>query len=145
MKAKINEIIQTLIKTTSCGQLVWNETDKTSASRGYKRSMYAEGEDKTRFELTIEYKLSLDKWEIEPQPSFFIKNKDLPGGMYFVYGGLYTDITTLRDSIRDRYCMDMNPCISDVVNKLDDIVKGISISALRDGKINSILDEESGR
>jgi len=138
MKNKINEIIKTLVDATSGGQLVWNETDKSSSKRGHYRNMFAEGEDGTKFEITIEYKLTGDRWEIDQSPSMVIRNKDLPGGSYFVYGGTY-DVRSVRDVVKAKYCTDMNPLIEDVVNKLDDISKGISISALRDSKLNYIL------
>lgn len=139
MKEKIIGIIDTLIKSTESGNLVWVDVSMYPERRSYQRDMKAVGEDGTIFEITVKYSLSNDKWVKEPCPSFWIKNKDLPGGSYYAYG--YSDTTKLRDLILKMYCSDMNPKIEDVESILDKVYKGISLSTYRDNKIGDILGD----
>jgi hypothetical protein len=118
--------------------LVWIETDPTSDKRKHQRDMHAFGEDGTKYETQIRYHIVSSAFVLESTPSLWIKNKDLPGGIYYIHGG-NNDITSLRDDIKERYCKDMEPKIEDLEDQLEQICKGISLSTYRDNKISKIL------
>lgn len=138
MKNKIIDIIDTLVQTTESNDLIWTERDPGSNKRSYCRDLVSTGEDGTKFEMEIKYHLINEQWVIETEPSLWIKNPSLPGGVYFIHGVKY-DLTGLRNSIKEKYCTDMNPLIEDVENTLVDICSKISISTNRENKINKIL------
>jgi len=136
---KNKQIIDTLIEVTKSGDLVWIETDSTSDKRKHQRDMHAFGEDGTKYETQVRFHIVNSTFVLESSPSLWIKNKDLPGGSYYIYGGS-NDLTSLRDVIKEKYCSDMNPMIQDLEDQLEQICKGISISTYRDNKINKIID-----
>ena len=138
MKEKIVDIINTLIRSTENGTLIWFETDPVSKKRSYYREMHSFGEDGTKFEIEIKYMLIAEQWILEKEPSLTLKNPELPGGIYFIYGGRY-DMSALRDIVKEKNCADMNPKIEDVENKLESICRNISLSTYRDAKIDKII------
>ena len=138
LDSKNKQIVDTLTSVTKSGDLVWIEVDPTSDKRKHQRSVYAIGEDGTKYETDIKFHIVSSNFVLESYPSLWIKNKDLPGGTYYIYGG-NNDITSLRDAIKERYCKDMEPKIEDLEDQLEQICKGISISTYRDNKINKIL------
>lgn len=141
IKDKVYQIIETLTTITKNGTLVWNETDPNSSSeRKHKRNMFSLGEDGTRYEVEILFKLdSSGGWNIEKDPSLWVRNKSLPNGYFYIYGGTY-NLKELRDLIKDKYCTDMNPSAQDIEDTLGEIAKGISVVELRDSKLNKILN-----
>lgn len=139
MKNKIIDIINTLIDSTKSGHIEWVEKSKSN-KRTYERDLIAYGEDGTEFEITVKYILNNDRWIKESTPSLWIRNNELPGGVYYVYG--YKETTPLRDLIKDMYCSDMNPKIEDIEFILDKVNKGISLSKYRDNKLNNILEKD---
>jgi len=140
IKDKVYQIIETLTTITKNGSLVWSEVDPKSKERKHKRNMFSLGEDGTRYEIEIVFKLdNSGSWIIEKEPSLWVRNKSLPNGYFYIYGGTY-DLKELRDAVKNKYCTDMNPSAQDVEDALGDIVKGISIVELRDSKLNKILN-----
>ena len=59
--------------------------------------------------------------------------------MIIVTGLSYSTLTNLRSSIKDIYCVDLDPKIEIVEDILDDINENISLQTYRDNKLNSIL------
>ncbi len=139
MREKIKEIIQTLVDATKNGDLIWTESNNTLNvnKRSYERDMFCHGEDETKFEICVKYSLSNEVWVMEPIPSLWVRNKDLPGGYYYIHNE--KDTITLRDLVKSKFCSDMNPKIEDIESKLGDICKGISLSTYRDSKLTKIL------
>lgn len=138
LDSKNKQIIDTLTEVTKTNNLVWFEIDPTSDKRKHLRQMYAFGEDGTKYETDIRYHIVNSTFVLESNPSLWIKNKDLPGGIYYIHCGT-SDIAPLRDIIKEKYCKDMNPVIQDLEEQLEQICKGISISTYRDNKISKIL------
>jgi hypothetical protein len=139
---KNKQIVDTLTEVTKNGDLVWIETDPTSDKRKHQRDMHAFGEDGTKYETQVRFHIVSSAFVLESTPSLWIKNKDLPGGSYYIYGGsdISDNLVSLRDTIKETYCSDMNPMIQDLEDQLEQICKGISISTYRDNKINKIID-----
>lgn len=140
---KNKQIIDTLTEVTKSGELVWIENDPASDKRKHQRDMYALGEDGTKYETQVRFHIVSSAFVLESTPSLWLKNKDLPGGTYYIYGGsvdISSNLVSLRDAIKERYCSDMNPMIQDLEDQLEQICKGISISTYRDNKINKIID-----
>lgn len=137
LKDKNKQIVDTLISATKNGSLIWSEYDPKLSTRPYKREMCATGEDGTKYEMEIKYTMYNSSFKIESSPAVWLRNKDLPNGMYQISEG----VTELRDLVKSMFCMDMNPKVDDICDKLDDICKGISISTYRDIKIDNILNE----
>jgi len=140
IKDKINEIINQLIDRTKSGNLVWNESDKTSPTkRNWERVMYCFGEDNTLYEIDIKFFLNGEKWLIESSPSMFIRSENLPMGYIFAFGGTY-NLVELRDLIINNFCKDMNPTVDNVEDILENIKRGISIETYRNTKIESLIN-----
>ena len=140
IKDKVYQIIETLTTITKNGSLVWSEVDPKSKERKHKRNMFSLGEDGTRYEIEIVFKLdNSGSWIIEKEPSLWVRNKSLPNGYFYIYGGTY-NLKELRDLIKDKYCTDMNPSAQDIEDTLGEIAKGISVVELRDSKLNKILN-----
>jgi hypothetical protein len=139
---KNKQIIDTLTEVTKSGELVWIEADPNSDKRKHQRDMLALGEDGTKYETQVRFHIVSSVFVLESTPSLWIKNKDLPGGSYYIYGSndININLVSLRDAIKERYCSDMNPMIQDLEDQLEQICKGISISTYRDNKINKIID-----
>jgi|LakMenEpi03Aug12_release.lakeMendotaPanAssembly.Ray.scaffolds.fasta_scaffold97633_2 hypothetical protein len=139
---KNKQIIDTLTEVTKSGELVWIEADPNSDKRKHQRDMLALGEDGTKYETQVRFHIVSSVFVLESTPSLWIKNKDLPGGSYYIYGSndINANLVSLRDAIKERYCSDMNPMIQDLEDQLEQICKGISISTYRDNKINKIID-----
>ena len=142
---KVNQIIETLLTITKNSTLVWIETDyenrknPNSKDRNHKRNMFSIGEDGTKYEFEISFRLdNSGKWNLEKEPSLWIRNSTLPNGAFYVYGGAY-NLKELRDIIRSKYCSDMNPSAQDVEDALGEIAKGISVVEYRESKLNKIL------
>ena len=138
MKKQIESIIDNLIINTENSNLKWIEKDPTSDTRSYKRTMISYGEDKTKYEMDIRYFLSGDDWKMG-HPDMQILSDKIPGGLIIVSGLSYAKLSDLRESIKNIYCIDLNPKIEIVENILDDINKNISLQTYRDNKLNSIL------
>jgi hypothetical protein len=137
---KVNQIIETLLTITKNSTLVWTETDPNSKDRKHKRNMFSIGEDGTKYEFEISFRLdNSGKWNLEKEPSLWIRNSTLPNGAFYVYGGAY-NLKELRDIIRNKYCSDMNPSAQDVEDALGEIAKGISVVEYRESKLNKILN-----
>lgn len=139
MREKIIQIIDMLYQVTKSDEMVWLENNLNNDKRDHKRNMYAIGEDGTRFEISIEYTIVDEKFVMNSSPGMWIKSPELPGGSQYVYG--YKDVVKLRDIIKDKYCSDMNPKISDVEDKLDNILKNISVRTNRDNKLTKLLNK----
>lgn len=139
---KNKQIIDTLTEVTKSGELMWIEADPNSDKRKHQRDMLALGEDGTKYETQVRFHIVSSVFVLESTPSLWIKNKDLPGGSYYIYGSndININLVSLRDAIKERYCSDMNPMIQDLEDQLEQICKGISISTYRDNKINKIID-----
>jgi hypothetical protein len=137
MKEQLKEIVDTLITSTENGSLFWKESDPNSKTRAYKRKMEANGSDGTVFTMNIEYMLSDGSWKFE-ENGIWIKNDILPEGNYNISAYKYKELLILRDLIKEKFCSDLNPKIKDVEDILSDICKGISISTLRDNKLNQL-------
>ena len=90
------------------------------------------------FEIEIKYMLIAEQWILEKEPSLTLKNPELPGGIYYIYGGRY-DMCELRDMVKKKNCADMDPKIEDVEKKLESICRNISLSTYRDTKIDKII------
>ena len=100
---KNKQIIDTLIDVTKSGDLVWVETDPASTKRSHQRSMHSFGEDGTKYEIDVKFTLSNSDFILEKTPSLWIKNNNLPGGCYYIYGGsvdITNDLTSLRNKLR---------------------------------------------
>jgi hypothetical protein len=140
LKDKIIEIVGTLINLTESGLLVWAEDDPNSKTRYYRRKMIALGDDGTTYEIEIKFTLNHEKWNLDEE-GLWIRNNSLPNGIFYITNHRSDDMASkLRDTILKKYCLDMNPSISDVEDVLGDIVKGINISSFRDSKLNKILN-----
>lgn len=141
LTSKNKKIINTLTDATNNGDLKWLETDSSSVKRDYQRHMYSFGEDGTKYEIEVRFIIVNSKFILESNPSIWVKNKDLPGGSYYIYGSsdLIEDIVSLRNAVIKKYCKDMDPKTEDIESKLEEICKGISISTYRDNKLKSIL------
>ena len=71
IKDKVYQIIETLTTITKNGSLVWSEIDPKSKERKHKRNMFSLGEDGTRYEIEILFKLdNSGSWIIEKEPSY---------------------------------------------------------------------------
>ena len=139
MTDNINDIVETLIFNTKNGNLIWEEKPGAEeSSRNHKRYMFSIGEDGSIFEITLEYKLSINSWILELDPCLWIKNEKLPDGRLYVSGSKF-DTNSLQNIIKELYCQDLNPKIEDVKDTLDNIAKGISLSCYRNNKIDKIL------
>ena len=137
MKEQLNEIVETLISATKNGNISWCEKEPNSKTRGYKRRMIANGSDNSSFEINIEYTLTDDKWRLEDN-SMWVVNPILPDGRHMISTYTNKNITILRDLIIEEFCKDLNPSIKVVEDILSDICKGISVSTLRDNKLNQL-------
>jgi len=137
MKEQLNDIVSTLISATENGSLVWKEDNPNTKTRTYKRKMETKGSDGTIFEMNIEYTLSDDKWRLE-ENSLWIANTTLPTGRYNISTYKNKNVLVLRDLIIEKFCSDLDPKIEVVEDILSDICKGISISTLRDNKLNDL-------
>jgi hypothetical protein len=136
---RLNGVMESLCGVTNSGALVWREKSPSSKYRTHKRSLTAHGEDSTEYEMEVKYTLSDNKWEIEKSPSIWIRNKTLPNGSMYVTTYNCKSVVLIRDSVKEKYCSDMNPSIEDMEYILFDIEKGISLSTYRDNKLNQIL------
>ena len=134
IKEKLEEVIDNLILNTKLETLIWNEGDVKD--RRYERTLLANGEDGTEFEIAVKYTLVSNKWKIDESKYIWIRNKKLPNGHYY---GSDDKVTRLKDILIEKYCQDLNPKESDISDALDEISKGISLSTYRDNKINKIL------
>jgi|688.fasta_scaffold1068044_2 hypothetical protein len=132
---KILQIIENLEEMTTSNQLVWTSIPKSN----HERLLSATGEDDSKYELEVRFRLDSDEWKLESGPSLWLRNPNLPNGMLYVYGGKY-DLTNLRKLVMDRFCSDMNPSTKEVEDVLDSINKGISVSVYRNNKLNKVLN-----
>ena len=138
MKDKIDEIIDNLISTTISGELVWEDVSSKNTYK-FKRSLISFGGDMTKFSIGIEYNLSNYKWKLEDSKYLWIENKTLPDGRMLLSND---KVLELKNILITLYCTDLCPKIEDVVDTLDDICRGISLSTQRDNRINKILDDK---
>jgi hypothetical protein len=136
---KVKNIIEMLIKSTESGSLQWVECGNKD-KRDYQREFYAIAEDGTRYETEVKFSMtSKGSWQMESNPSLWIKSDKLPNGSFYVYGGEY-DVKLLRETLISKYCSDMKPSEKVVEDALDSISQGISIVEMRDSKLDKILN-----
>jgi hypothetical protein len=137
---KVKNIVDMLIKSTESGNLQWIECGDKS-KRDFQREFYCIGEDGTRYETDVKYTMNSNNgtWQIESNPSLWIKSNKLPNGSFYVYGGTY-DLKGLREVLKKKYCSDLSPSEKVVEDALDSISQGISIAEMRDSKLNKILN-----
>jgi hypothetical protein len=141
LKEKNNLIISLLIASTNNNNLLWSEYNPTDARRNYMRQMSATGEDGTKYEIEVKYSLVGDVFRLESTPSLWLRNNNLPNGMYMI-STFNTDdglLVSLRDLVKETYCKDLNPTSQLIEDTLDVISKGISTSEYRENKLNQIL------
>jgi hypothetical protein len=139
---KVKMIIENLTLSTKNGELDW--LDKGSPDkRNYHREYYAIAEDGTRYEIEVKYRLTNSGvWQLESDPSIWVRNEKLPNGAYYIYGGnteVKDIIAEFQKVIMDKYCKDMKPSEKIVEDALESIAKGISLSTYRDNKLDKIL------
>jgi hypothetical protein len=132
---KILQIIENLEEMTISNQLVWTSIPKSNQ----ERLLSATGEDGSKYELEVIFRLDSDEWKLESSPSLWLRNPNLPNGVFYVYGGKY-DLTNLRKVVMDKFCSDMSPSTKEVEDVLDSINKGISVSVYRNNKLNKVLN-----
>lgn len=132
---KILQIIENLEEMTISNQLVWTSIPKSNQ----ERLLSATGEDGSKYELEVIFRLDSDEWKLESGPSLWLRNPNLPNGVFYVYGGKY-DLTNLRKVVMDKFCSDMSPSTKEVEDVLDSINKGISVSVYRNNKLNKVLN-----
>lgn len=138
MKESIELMISNLIDATKSGGIDWSDISDPNKIK-FERKLESYSEDNlTKFSVEIKYRLSNNKWKIE-EPSLWVYDKKLPNGNHLVYGDSYKGNKELRDTLKDIYCQDLNPSINDVSDVFNDISKNISLSTLRETKINNIL------
>ncbi len=138
IKDKVEIIVQTLIDATKNSQLEWVEKGPQS-KRDYHREFVATAEDGTKYETEVKFILNNNSWSLESGPSIWVRSNKLPNGTFYIYGGEFQSCRTLRDAIKTKYCSDMSPSEQIIEDALEDITKGISLSTLRDNKLNKIL------
>lgn len=132
---KILQIIENLEEMTISNQLVWTSIPKSNQ----ERLLSATGEDGSKYELEVIFRLDSDEWKLESSPSLWLRNPNLPNGVFYVYGGKH-DLTNLRKVVMDKFCSDMSPSTKEVEDVLDSINKGISVSVYRNNKLNKVLN-----
>lgn len=142
IRDKIKMIIDNLTLSTKNGELEWLEKGPDD-KRDFHREYYAIAEDGTRYETEVKYRLSNGGfWQLESDPSIWVRNEKLPNGAYYIYGGnndVKDIIVEFQKVIMNKYCQDMKPSEKIVEDALDNIAKGISLSTYRDSKLNKIL------
>ena len=138
---KNNLIISLLISSTNNNNLLWLDYNPTDIRRNYMRQMSATGEDGTKYEIEVKYSLAGDVFKIESTPSLWLRNNNLPNGMYMISTFNSDDglLISLRDLVKEKYCKDLNPTSQLIEDTLDAISKGISTSEYRESKLNQIL------
>ena len=143
MKERISKIVDMLIQSTTLRLLTWYETMPGNLNRRKsEREMFATGEDGTVFNLNIRYSTYGEKCELDKCPDLYIRSINLPNGLILASSSSYINVVKLRDIIKDKFCQDMVPPTSDIEDSLDNIYKNISLSLLRDNKIDEILDKK---
>lgn len=128
-----------LIESTKNGDLIWHAQVKGTYNN--ESDLSATSEDgMTKFNMSVKYSLTGDKWALESSPGLWIKNKDLPGeGMYLTsYNN--PDIILLRNLLNTKFCSSMKPSSDIVEDKLTDIYKSISKATYRDNIITRIFN-----
>lgn len=142
LKEKNTLIIELLTQSTKTGNLVWSEISTNDNRRNYYRNMTATGEDGTKYEIEIRYSLGGDSFNLDTNPSVFLRNNNLPNGLYMI--NLFNTepdvLVNLRDLVKEMFCKDLNPTSQIIEDTLDVISKGISTSEYRENKINKLLD-----
>lgn len=143
LKDRIIEIVKSLTLYTDKHIMIWKEEDPNHPNRSFKRKMFSEGEDGTKYEIEIKYLLKNDNWVIDDEASLWIRNNKLPDTMMLV-SSFRSDGETLklRNSILTNFCKDMSPSISDVEDTLLEIAKGISLSEFRSGRLSNLLGDK---
>ncbi len=140
INSTISKMIESLADLTINGTLVWKESNPTSKKRYFERTYVMIGDDSTEYSVDIKYSIVNDIWTLEKEPSMWIKNVNLPNGMYYIYGNKY-DVVKLRDVVLDTYCHDMNPSIQDIEVLFEEMYNNINLSGIRDSKLHNILKE----
>lgn len=138
LSTTIQKMVDSLSDLTDNGTITWKESDPNSKKRYFERTYYTKGDDSTEYSIDIKWSLANEKWSLESTPSMWIKNPNLPNGMYYLYGNKY-DVKRLRDVILKNYCSDMNPSIKDIENLFDEMYHNINLSGIRDNKLQNIL------
>lgn len=142
LKEKNTFIIELLTQSTKTGNLVWSEISTNDNRRNYYRNMTSTGEDGTKYELEIKYSLAGDSFNLDTNPSIFLRNNNLPNGLYMIsiFNTEPGVLVSLRDLVKEMYCKDLNPTSQIIEDTLDSISKGISTSEYRENKISKLLD-----
>lgn len=140
IKEKNDEILKNLCSVTISGNLKWYEVSTSNnKKRAYHRVLFSDGQDGTQYEIDIKYSINNDVFHLENHPSLWIRNQNLPNGVYLINSFNSSNIIDLRDAVKEHFCSDMNPSIEQLEQTLDEICKGISISLYRENKLNDIL------
>ena len=148
MEDKINSIINRLYNLTITDEIVWKTASIDKEYQSYK-TLHTKSEDElTDFEVDIRYSFDTYaspptySWILNSHCSFWVRNKDLANGSMYISSTTYPILLSLRDLLKDKYCLDLIPSSRQIEDKLDDICKGISKSANREDKIGKILENE---
>lgn len=136
IKEKIQAIIDQVYQLTSSGDLDWSITTSTKWTKMLKTL----AEDGTKYEMEIKWSLINDKFEMEKN-FLFIRNENLPGGIYCCGHSVY-DITTLRDLLIEKYCGDLSPSTEDICDAFDKIRIGMNKVAWRDNQIKNVIEND---
>lgn len=144
IKEKNILIIELLIQSTESGNLIWAESNPNDSRRNYFRVMSATGEDGTKYEVEIKYLLVDDGFILEPHPLLWVRNSNLPNGLYMISNSNSDEklISSLRKIINEMYCQDFNPTTKTIEDSLDLISKGISVSEYRENKLKKIFKND---
>jgi hypothetical protein len=146
IKDRIIDILKTLTELTSSSKISWIEMDPKSSERDHRRKMTTKTEDGTKYEIEIKYVFdkSTENWNLDSDPSLWIRNINLPGGMWLVSTYQYPkELKELITIIKDNFCSDMSPTTKDVEDVFLQILKGISKEEWRESTINKILNNVS--
>lgn len=143
LQEKNSYIVELLIQSTINGNLVWSEISTNDNRRSYYRNMHSIGEDGTKYELEVKYNLIGDNFKLEQTPSLWVRNTNLPNGMYLIGTNNTKEglLLSLRNLVKDMFCQDLNPTSQLIEDTLDIIAKGISTTEYRENKLNKIIDD----
>lgn len=136
---KVKDIISMLIKSTENGDLIWHAQSKGNYNNEMSLSSQSEDEQ-TKFELTVKFILSGDKWILETSTGLWLKNATLPNQGMYLTSHTNPEILNLRDLLNRMFCSNLKPSSEIVEDKLTDICKSISKSTYRDNIITRLFN-----
>lgn len=145
---KISDIVSMLIETTNSGDLVWDIKKHNGFTMPLKENSYnnersltsASEDGLSEFEISVKFTIQNDRWVIESSCGLWVRNKDLPNGQMYLVSNTYPSIITLRNTLKDKFCSDLNPTTDLVEDKLSDILKGISKSTFRNNILTKVFN-----